>query len=88
MEVFTEALYMKKKKGFSGIFAMPCRLVKAPPFFLSKHSCPILKPLGATLTPAHLCLFLKILGDKQKKKSKDHMQTGNDRLALGLLQRE
>lgn len=28
--------------------------------------------------------FLRFLGDK----SKDHMQTGNDRLALGLLQRE
>lgn len=82
---------LKLYKGFHGILRVfwrchiltRCRLEKAPSFS-QKHSCPILKPLGATLTPAHLCLFSQILGDK----SKDHMQTGNDRLALGLLQRE
>lgn len=73
-----------------------CRLKKpAPPlpypstpssFFisLSARSCPVLKPLGTTLTPAHLCLFSD---SRWQKKSKERMQTGNGRLALGLLQR-
>lgn len=70
-----------------------CRLKKPAPhsptpssFFisLSALSCPVLKPLGTTLTPAHLCLFSD---SRWQKKSKERMQTGNGRLALGLLQR-
>lgn len=39
---------------------------RRPLLSLSKHSCPILKPLGATLTPAHLCLFSNSRWQKQR----------------------
>lgn len=56
-----------------------CRLKKPAPhstypstpssFFISLNalSCPVLKPLGATLTPAHLCLFSDSRWQKNQK---------------------
>lgn len=63
-----------------------CRLEKPPPHPPPSSQSTLIQSsnLLVQLWPQLTSAFSRILGDKRK----DHMQTGNDRLALGLLQRE